>query len=272
MLAVTSCQKVGKTISEDPIYSKEELIKIFTTETDEAIEAMNFNIDALMEEFFTPEEREDLLVQRIHNLISESVAQLVADLFNDYREDQHISFLEGDHESKEEFAADYLDKLKKLHPNSFKLNCDWPPAECNAQATCNIEPNTIVYVQSRCASEEIMAYDCSIQDPEPNVDCDNSYFWNPTLYQYNNPNRHRFTWYTSSTTYRAIMDDMVGGYRVPDARQYSTFIGHLHELSISVTWFLTTCKHDAWIDITRFDAVGIRVNCILDNPPSDREG
>jgi len=92
---------------------------------------MNFNIDALMEELFTPEEREELLVQRIHNLISESAAQLLEDLFTHYREEQNISFLEGDFETKEEFAAEYLDKLIKSFPNSFRLACDWPAANCN---------------------------------------------------------------------------------------------------------------------------------------------
>ena len=273
MLTVTSCQKIG-TIPDDSIYSKEELIKIFITETDEAIEAMNFDIDALMEEFFTPQEREKLLVQRIHNLISESAAQLLEELFNRYREEYNVSFLEGDFETKEEFAAEYLDKLINLFPNSFRLTCDWPAANCDAQTACENDPSgidNITYVQSRCANEEIIAYGCTAQLAQPN-DCDNSYFWESTLYQYNYPKRHRFFWHTRSTTYRAFMDDAVGGFRVPDTRQYSTFMGYLHEFSIAFTWLFTTCKHDAWIDITRFDAFDTRVNCVLDNPPSDREG
>jgi len=174
LLTVTSCQKIG-TIPDDSIYSKEELIKIFTTETDEAIEAMNFDIDALMEEFFTPQEREKLLVQRIHNLISESAAQLLEELFNRYREEYNVSFLEGDFETKEEFAAEYLDKLINLFPNSFRLTCDWPAANCDAQTACEIDPSgidNITYVQSRCANEEIIAYGCTAQLAQPN-DCDN---------------------------------------------------------------------------------------------------
>jgi len=194
---------------------------------------------------------------------------MLESLFENYFEKHNNSFLEGDFDTREEIAKEYLDLLNsgntqfKMESDSF---CDWADANCFLfGGPCPEEADSIYPWQNKCADEIIVYYDCRKQ--ESTTDCDNSYYWTSTNDVYNNPDDYEFIWYTNNIIYRFWMDDVISGWRLPSYSGYATFVGATHQMALGLAW-PGFCSNDHYIEATRFGAIkkGITLNKYCNKP------
>jgi len=264
---INSCQETELSFENTDIngFSKQQLIEIYTTYSDERIGALDIDIDELIESNFTLAEREELLVERVNNFLSKSVAKDLNGLLSEYREVYNESYLDETSAFKEEFAEKHLKKSGETNKSSGPCNSPW--LSCT---NCDVYGDYIYYQQNRCASKPIVAYGCNAQANDP-TDCDNSYYWEATWYEYVYPNKHYFTWYTDNIVYRALMADGISGFKPPASSfssfEYSTFFGSQHKTAANFAWFFSLCPQDEWMAVTEFGAELRGTSCYL--PPGN---
>lgn len=246
-------------------FSKQELIEIYTTYSDEKIGALDIDIDQLIESDFTLLEREDLLVQRIENFQSASFAEKINEMLSAYRKEYNESYLDGTLEYKEAFASKYAEKLRPA--NRGNSTCTYDLYDCSSNTGCANQSTIVFYRKSKCwIDKPIVGFDCKSK-PSTNI-CFNSYYWESTAYQYAYPKRHAFTWYTNNVVYRSLMPLTISGFRDGTAPRYGTFLYHIvHKNAVMAAWPTADCPEDEWAAVTKF-GVGPR-GTLCNEPPEN---
>lgn len=256
IITVIACKKPQpfEIEQKEQSLTKEQLFKIYTTFSDEDVQLLSVDLDQLIKSNFTYKEQENMILERVRNLQSSALEEVIENLFDEYRQKYKTSYLEENFRQRDEFAEFYLEKLKEQHLIvEDRSMCNWPWLNCTNLSTCPQEGNFVFYSQNKVAPYSIIDYACTRQ--QGTTDCDNSYDWQPTNHMYNNPASYNFIWYCANSVYRAFMPASISGFKRATAARYSTFLGAQHELAITLTWGLEECPQDAWVQVTDFGAL-----------------
>lgn len=247
IVAIYSCEK------ERTGLDKGELYEIYATKPDAFLNAMERDIDSAIVAVFNAVEREELLITRIENLGTErGESELLRQFFNEFRLAYGKSFFEATNEEQEDFSRHFLFRLNQ----PGYRNCLWPDLGCTSlpENGCDASPSTFSYAQQKTpVVSNVVDHDC--RRSTGSDDCDNSYYWEAVPNVYANPSAYNFHWYCTDVVYRAIMGEMVGGFKDVHSPRFGTFLGNRHELAMLLAWSLSTCRQDRWIEATRFYAI-----------------
>ena len=108
-----SCQKDNLTKQNLPSFTKDEILNIYTTYSDEDINSLKVNLDKLIQSNFTFSEREDLILERVQNIQKNGLEKIMKKFFDAFRQDYNKSYLGGNFVEREKFAKEYLRVLKE---------------------------------------------------------------------------------------------------------------------------------------------------------------
>lgn len=239
--------------------SKEQLLEIFTTHTDDEIYHGEYDIDLLMETMFTDVELENAIMTRAKKFLPTGTHEVIRELFDGFRDKNGASFLTKDsslEDKKEQYCKQFY--FERLRNNKIlKGNCIWFEPECvfEETETCPEWDFAVEYAQDKQASHPIRFVNCAKTTGD--TDCDFAYDWVPSSHSYNNTSSYNYIWYCKNSLYRFFMADEVSGFRKPSAAYppgvYSTFMGWVHYTAMNIAFVGNApCQQDAFVESTKF--------------------
>ena len=261
LFLLLSCEKersiVGAQTTEP---TKEQLYTIFTTSSDDEINSSKYNIDALIEESFSLEEREEMILERADRFLPVEGQKIIAVIFEGFKDAYGVSYLIDEPSytaQKELFCSQLISQLSIDVENLEKGGCLWPDEGCILEPTedCPDWAGFAGYSQDKSAFLRIRSTECAKTTGD--TDCDYGYVWYPPSSVYNNTSAYNFIWYCENSLYRSLMPSSIGGYKRSSAVSppgvYSTFLGVQHRIAMEAAFIANApCQQDQFVDKTEF--------------------
>lgn len=253
VLLVSSCEK--NTSIKDPL-TKDEIAVIFKTYSDAQIGELGLDFDALIYENFSFEEIEKLFLQRLEKFSSREAKIFIDKLFDQYRATYNISYLDYTFEDQEDFLRTFL-KSNRLSSSPELCTGEWPDLECSdISEGCEERPETETFniLRKGCVYDDVFSNECFRQNGTS--DCDYVYFWLGNFFEYSDPTRFQFYWWTDNLLYRIIGNRNISGFSNGEIfNALGCFLGNRHEIAFEIAWAASSCPHEEFVRATKFGSL-----------------
>lgn len=134
---------------------------------------------------------------------------------------------------------------------------EWPDLECtDIQEGCEERPETKTFniLRKGCVYDNVFSNECFRQNGTS--DCDYVYFWLGNFFEYSDPKRFQFYWYTDNLLYRIIGNRNISGFSNGEIfNALGCFLGNRHEIAFQTAWAISGCPHEEFVRATKFGSL-----------------